>query len=301
MDITTETTVQTNISTIKKSIYTYGDHYYNAIQIISLAKNYNINCIINISGEENSHIANEIRNSNILYCCFWTYFEAIIPNIQDNKGNLSLDKAMSNEHFTQGIQRICNGIDKGYTIMLLDHTSNTPRSIRFTLLGKVLSQHYNVLHIIAHTHVLTQQQLQQNITTQKEEQYNKRKMAAKIGTAGEEIAGLYLMQQKFRILHHNWNLHKGCEIDIVAFKDNKIHFVEVKTRSSEKYGAPEAAINAQKMRNIRKAAIEYRHRYQLTDIDFQIDSIAIIYRSDTDYDIKYFPDIQQYAVSNNYN
>lgn len=292
--------METSATHNKKTIYTYGDNYYHTKDIISMAQYLRINCIINISGEENSQIATDIRNSNILYSCFWQYFEGIIPNITDKKGTLSYEQAMQNEQYNQGIQRITNGIEQGYRIMLLDHTEKTSKSIRYTLLGKTLSQSYNVIHIITPTSFITQEQLVLQLKQQKEQNLHNKKIAAQVGTAGEEIAGLYLMQNNFRLLHHNWNLHRGCEIDIVALKDNKLHFVEVKTRTSDRYGAPEAAITQQKMRNIRKAAIEYRYRFHLTHIDFQIDSIAIIYRSDTDYDIKYYPDVQQYAISKNY-
>lgn len=284
----------------KKTIYTFGDHYYHTNEIISMAQYMRINCIINISGEENSQIPTDIRNNNILYSCFWQYFEGILQYHTDNKGRISYEEAMQDEKYMQGIQRITNGIEQGYRIMLLDHTENTSKSIRFKLLGKTLSQSYNVIHIITPTKLITQEQLLLQIAQQKEQSLRKKKIAAQVGIAGEEIAGLYLMQNKFRILDHNWNLHRGCEIDIVAYKDNKLHFVEVKTRTSDRYGTPESAITPQKMRNIRKAAIEYRYLFKLTHIDFQIDSIAIIYRSDTDYDIKYFPDIQQYAISKNY-
>ena len=108
------------------------------------------------------------------------------------------------------------------------------------------------------------------------------------------------MNNNFRILQHNYNLHKGCEIDIIALKDNKIHFIEVKTRSSDKYGTPETAITDQKMHNIKKAALEYLNRQHLTHMEYQIDSIAIIYHNNTDYDLKYYPDIRQRPISRNY-
>lgn len=95
-------------------------------------------------------------------------------------------------------------------------------------------------------------------------------------------------------------MHKGCEIDIIALKDNKIHFIEVKTRSSDKYGTPETAITDQKMHNIKKAALEYLNRQHLTHMKYQIDSIAIIYHNNTDYDLKYYPDIRQRPISRNY-
>ena len=63
-----------------------------------------------------------------------------------------------------------------------------------------------------------------------------------LGQIGEELAATYLMNKGYRILHRNWNLHRGCELDIVAMKDGKLHFVEVKTRSRAyewKGGRPE--------------------------------------------------------------
>ncbi len=49
-----------------------------------------------------------------------------------------------------------------------------------------------------------------------------------IGKIGEGLARTFLMKQGFIILETNFRILQG-ELDIVAKKDNKIHFVEVKT------------------------------------------------------------------------
>lgn len=54
----------------------------------------------------------------------------------------------------------------------------------------------------------------------------------KIGDLGEDIACKYLMRKGFVILERNY-LKKWGEIDIVTKKDNKIHFIEVKTGKGE--------------------------------------------------------------------
>ena len=122
----------------------------------------------------------------------------------------------------------------------------------------------------------------------KELRKQKNKTSLTIGQTGEELAALYLSRSGYQILDRNWNLHKGCELDIVALKDNKLHFIEVKTRTSDKYGEPETAINYRKMRNISKAIHTYLFRRGFLNIESQIDSIAIIYRSDQDYNLKHF-------------
>ena len=50
----------------------------------------------------------------------------------------------------------------------------------------------------------------------------------KIGKIGENIAKTFLMKQGFTILDQNYQIRYG-ELDIVAKKDNVLHFVEVKS------------------------------------------------------------------------
>lgn len=49
-----------------------------------------------------------------------------------------------------------------------------------------------------------------------------------IGKIGENMTKTFLMKQGFHILDLNYRIQIG-EIDIVAKKDNMLHFVEVKT------------------------------------------------------------------------
>lgn len=119
-----------------------------------------------------------------------------------------------------------------------------------------------------------------------------------IGKNGEELAGDYLMKEGYRILHRNWNLHRGCELDIVAFKDNELHFIEVKTRQTESatYGRPEQAINKSKLRNISRAIYHYINTYHY-NYSMHIDAIGIIYKSEQDYTINFMPDISYYSFN----
>lgn len=54
----------------------------------------------------------------------------------------------------------------------------------------------------------------------------------KTGELGENVAVRFLMKQDFRILERNYTKKWG-EIDIIAEKGNKLHFVEVKSVSRE--------------------------------------------------------------------
>ncbi|WP_276498590.1 YraN family protein [Pontibacter litorisediminis] len=65
------------------------------------------------------------------------------------------------------------------------------------------------------------------------------------GQQGENHAAAYLREQGYSILRQNYR-HKRAEVDIIAQKGNLLVFVEVKTRSTNKYGYPEEAVNYRK-------------------------------------------------------
>ena len=53
-----------------------------------------------------------------------------------------------------------------------------------------------------------------------------------LGKKGEDMAEAYLLQIGYQVLHRNWR-HSHYEIDIIAIKNEVLHFVEVKLRSSK--------------------------------------------------------------------
>ncbi|MCR4994641.1 MAG: YraN family protein [Bacteroidales bacterium] len=79
------------------------------------------------------------------------------------------------------------------------------------------------------------------------------------GKWGEDIAAGYLTEHGFEILKRNWrSSHK--EIDIVAQKDEVLHFVEVKTRHGEEWLA-EAAIDARKRALMWKCMMAWKYEH----------------------------------------
>lgn len=76
------------------------------------------------------------------------------------------------------------------------------------------------------------------------------------GKAGEELGAQYLTEKGFTILYKNWR-HSHYEIDIIAVKNNVLHFVEVKIRSSVKFGLPEESVTRKKFQNLLSGADEF--------------------------------------------
>ncbi len=95
----------------------------------------------------------------------------------------------------------------------------------------------------------------------------------KIGDIGERIAKFYLQVNNFQILKTNFRYRLG-EIDIIAKKNNLIHFIEVKTRTSNKV-EPREAINEIKKEHIYNCAEYYIYKNNIYNIGFQFDCIEI--------------------------
>ena len=81
-----------------------------------------------------------------------------------------------------------------------------------------------------------------------------------LGTTGENAAAAFLKKHKYRILAQNFAA-TGGELDIVALDNKTLVFVEVKTRTSDFYGEPIAAINTAKMRSLTQAAAYFENQF----------------------------------------
>ena len=94
------------------------------------------------------------------------------------------------------------------------------------------------------------------------------------GNLGEELAVDYLTGKGYKILERNWrNIHK--EIDIIAKDGDFLVIVEVKTRQTDAYGAPDTAVTKRKQRMLIAAANAYITRNKL-DVKTRFDIISII-------------------------
>ena len=81
----------------------------------------------------------------------------------------------------------------------------------------------------------------------------------KVGQKGETIAENYLTSHNYEIIERNFNCCFG-EIDIIAKDKDYLVFIEVKTRSNQKYGSGLNSIDYVKQNHIYKSAWYYSKR-----------------------------------------
>lgn len=95
-----------------------------------------------------------------------------------------------------------------------------------------------------------------------------------IGNIGEDLALSFLIQNGYKILEKNFRTNFG-EIDIIAQKRNTIVFIEVKTRTSIKYGYPYEAVNYRKQQKIKKVSQSYIKLNNLRNFQYRFDIIEV--------------------------
>src|SRR5690606_7679772 len=94
------------------------------------------------------------------------------------------------------------------------------------------------------------------------------------GKNGEELAQEYLRQNGYEILESNFR-YKRAEIDIIARKNSVLAVVEVKTRKTDTFGAPEQFVSRKKMKLIMEASNAYIIQNNL-DLEISLDVISVL-------------------------
>ena len=84
----------------------------------------------------------------------------------------------------------------------------------------------------------------------------------------------HLQERGYVVLARNWR-HGHGELDIVAQRDETIVFVEVRTRRSHAFGAPEETIRPRKQAKLIETAEAYLEARALADVQWQIDAVVI--------------------------
>ena len=96
-----------------------------------------------------------------------------------------------------------------------------------------------------------------------------------LGNRGERKAASYLRKQGYRILARQYRNRIG-EIDLIARDSEFVVFVEVKTRSSLKFGTPEEAVGPRKQRQIISTAQWYLQQRQVGKLQTRFDVISVL-------------------------
>jgi putative endonuclease len=106
-----------------------------------------------------------------------------------------------------------------------------------------------------------------------------------LGQRGERLAAEHLDRLGYALVASNFQIPVGrnlrgalvrAEIDIVAYEGQTLCFIEVKTRASDWFAAPEANVDLRKQRQISRAARVYTRMFGLMSEPYRYDVVSVI-------------------------
>ena len=111
------------------------------------------------------------------------------------------------------------------------------------------------------------------------------------GDEGEVIAIKYLQRHNYQICETNFRFWRFGEIDIIAQKHHRYHFIEVKYRSHLGYGSPEESIIPAKLKKCRKTMEYYCKKNAVSLQNIQFDVLAIL-KIPTGHRVTRYPNVE---------
>jgi len=108
------------------------------------------------------------------------------------------------------------------------------------------------------------------------------------GELGERAAKKHLQKAGLKFLTANFRSERG-EIDLI-FRDNDcLAFVEVKTRSSEEWVRPAAAVNAERRRRLSRTALDYLRLLKNPPVKIRFDIVEVLLAEDKVREVRHLP------------
>ena len=98
------------------------------------------------------------------------------------------------------------------------------------------------------------------------------------GRQGETIAARYLRKNGYRVLYRNFRSRRGGEIDLVCrdCRAKALIFVEVKTRTTDVFGPPHAAVTWQQRDRIIRGAKEWLRMLDDPRVSYRFDVVEVL-------------------------
>lgn len=128
-----------------------------------------------------------------------------------------------------------------------------------------------------------------NLSVPESESEEKLSPHLELGRRGEKLAAMLLESEGYSLVASNFTLPVGRntrgaivngEIDIIAYQNQTLCFVEVKTRTSDDFAAPEANVDRRKQRQITRTARAYRRMFGLMNCEYRYDVVSVLLPKD---------------------
>ena len=110
----------------------------------------------------------------------------------------------------------------------------------------------------------------------------------KRGDLGEKAAKKHLRRLGLKFLTANYRSPRG-EVDLIFRDRDCLVFIEVKTRSSEEWTRPAAAVDQEKKRLLSQAALDYLRLLKSPQIKMRFDIVEVLLSAGAVNQIRHLP------------
>ncbi|MCU1374397.1 MAG: endonuclease [Actinomycetia bacterium] len=95
------------------------------------------------------------------------------------------------------------------------------------------------------------------------------------GIAGEDVAAAWYVSQGYEVVARNWRCRTG-ELDLIVRRGPTFAFVEVKSRRTTMFGAPQEAVTHDKRQRIRHLAARWIEDSRVRPVEIRFDVAAVL-------------------------
>lgn len=159
----------------KPIIYTVGHSTHQLEYFLEILQTYGVNCLIDVRSVAASSynpqynkepLSNFLKKNNVRYMHFAEEFGArhTDPDLLDEEGRVDFEKVRKSWNFKNGVERLWQGIEKGFVIALMCSEGEPIDCHRFSMVSIALDKDgFDVKHILKDKSVKTNSQLESQL------------------------------------------------------------------------------------------------------------------------------------------
>lgn len=192
----------------KNTIYTIGHSTHHIEFFLELLKVYSINCLIDVRSIAASSynpqynkepLSNFLKANGISYMHFAEEFGArhTDPDLLDDEGKVNFELVRKSWHFKNGVDRIWEGVDKGYNIALMCSEGDPFDCHRFSMISIALEKDsFEVKHILKDKTTKSNSELENQLMKKYEKKIPQPDMFRPNITFSDQLKAAYRLRNK---------------------------------------------------------------------------------------------------------
>lgn len=191
----------------KTVIYTIGHSTHQLDYFLELLQTFKINCLVDVRSIAASmhnpqynkeQLSKYLKRYGMTYMHFAKEFGARQEDYKllDDEGKVDFEKVRISKNFQNGVERLQQGINKGFTIALMCSESDPFNCHRFLMISVALEKYgFNVLHILKDKTIKTNEQLEEQLLKKYSNKIPKSDLFTTI-TLDEQLQAAYRLHNK---------------------------------------------------------------------------------------------------------